>query len=123
MRILIVDDQQVVLMLLEKGLKNLGYEVCVTKDAQEGFDLFDTFNPHLVIVDINMPKISGIDFIKNIRTEKHSTTPIIVLSGNTNSDVISKAFEFGVNDYLSKTLSLNDIYTRIKRLNIYFQIH
>ena len=77
---------------------------------------YKMFQPDLIIVDINMPEVSGIDVVKFIRVEQKSTTPIMVLSGNTDDAVIIEGFELGINDYMKKPLSLNEISARVKRL-------
>ncbi|PWH82000.1 hypothetical protein DIS18_12085 [Algibacter marinivivus] len=123
MKILAIDDQQLVLLPLQKKLEDLGYKVKTSTDANESIGIYDRFKPDLVVVDINMPDMSGIEFIKYIRINKSSSTPIIVLSGNTSSDVIAEAFKFGINDYIKKPMDLNNICERIKRLNIFFQTY
>mgnify|MGYP000598130923 CR=1 FL=1 len=121
MKILAIDDQQLVLLPLQKKMKELGYRIRTTTDAHEGVGIYERFQPDLVIVDINMPEMSGLEFIKHIRTHKKSSTPILVLSGNTSTDIIAEAFEFGINDYIKKPICLNQICKRIKRINILFQ--
>lgn len=116
MKILAIDDQQLVLLPLEKRLTDLGYTVKIETDANKGLKAYDTFQPDLVIVDINMPNISGFEIITHIRITKASETPIMILSGNTLDDNITKAFELGVNDYMKKPLSLNEICARVKRM-------
>ena len=116
MKILAIDDQQLVLLPLEKQLTSRGYDVRISTDAERAIDLFNTYNPDLLILDINMPKVSGLEIINYIRNIKESDVPIIVLSGNTVDDVIVKAFDLGVNDYMKKPLSLNEVGARIKRL-------
>lgn len=123
MKILAIDDDQLVLLPLRRKLEQLGYQVCTSTDPKKGFEIFDTFKPNLLIVDINMPKFSGLEFIRYIRDIKNSTIPIIVLSGNTSAEAISEGFKFGINDYLKKPISLNEICDRIKRINIYFRTH
>ena len=121
MKILAIDDQQLVLLPLQKKLEELGYKVNISTDASEGIGIYDMFKPDLVIVDINMPDMSGLEFIKYIRMNKSSSIPIIVLSGNNSRDIIAKAFELGINDYIKKPICLDNICKRIKRLNIFFQ--
>ncbi|WP_298342976.1 response regulator [uncultured Algibacter sp.] len=116
MKILAIDDQQLVLLPLQKRLVELGYEVKIETDANEGISLYNTFSPDLVIVDINMPGVSGLDIVKYIRNSKNADTPIMVLSGNTQDDIITTGFELGINDYMKKPLSLNEICARVKRL-------
>ena len=116
MKILAIDDQQLVLLPLQKRLTDLGYVVKIETDPKKGLDLFDTFNPDLVIVDINMPNVSGFEIITHIRISKGTDTPIMILSGNTKDENITTAFDLGVNDYMKKPLSLVEICARVKRL-------
>ena len=90
MKILAIDDQQLVLLPLQKRLEALGYEVKTENNAISGIEAYKSFQPDLVIVDINMPEVSGIDIVKFIREEKKSSTPIMVLSGNTNDAIITE---------------------------------
>ena len=116
MKILAIDDQQLVLLPLQKRLMDLGYEVKIETDASNSLRTYDEFNPDLVIVDLNMPNISGFEVIKHIRVERASQTPIMMLSGNTKDESITAAFELGVNDYMKKPLSLGEICARVKNL-------
>ena len=116
MKILAIDDQQLVLLPLQKGLSDLGYDIKIETDAREGISQFDSFCPDLVIVDINMPIVSGLDVVKYIRNSRFKDTPIMVLSGNTTDETITEGFDLGINDYMKKPLSLNEIFARVKRL-------
>lgn len=116
MKILAIDDQQLVLLPLQKRLNELGYNTIIETNANKGLELFDTENPDLVIVDINMPGVSGLEIVKHIRASKQKETPIMVLSGNTQDSVITEGFDLGINDYMKKPLSLNEICARVKRL-------
>jgi len=116
MKVLAIDDQQLVLLPLQKRLTELGYEVKIETDASKGLETYNSFNPDLVIVDINMPGVSGLDVVKYIRQIKNNQTPIMVLSGNIQDIVITDAFELGINDYMKKPLSLNEICARVKNL-------
>jgi CheY-like chemotaxis protein/glycosyltransferase involved in cell wall biosynthesis len=116
MKILAIDDQQLVLLPLQKRLNALGYEVKIETNANLGIEKYNTFNPDLVIVDINMPNTSGLEIVKHIRNSKRKDTPVMVLSGNTEDHIITSGFELGINDYMKKPLSLNEICARVKRL-------
>ena len=116
MKVLAIDDQQLVLLPLQKRLLELGYQVEIETSASRGIKLFHSFNPDLVIVDINMPEISGLEIVKYIRSSKNSKVKVMVLSGNTNDAVITKGFDLGIDDYMKKPLSLNEICARVKRL-------
>ncbi|SDR79387.1 Glycosyl transferase family 2 [Gillisia sp. Hel1_33_143] len=116
MKILAVDDQQLVLMPLEKRLKDLGYEVKTSTHSESALELYKSFQPDLLILDINMPGTSGIEIIRYIRNWLKDETPIMVLSGNTDEKILLEAFELGIHDFMKKPLSLDEISARVKRL-------
>ena len=116
MKILAIDDQKLVLIPLESRLAELGYEVLTETNALKGMELYDSFQPDLVIVDMNMPTVSGMEIVKHIRTDRNDTTPVMILSGNTDDNMITEGFDLGVNDYMKKPLSLNEVCARVKRL-------
>lgn len=116
MKILAIDDQQLILLSLEKRLQELGYEVKTADSGKDGLALVKDFQPNLVIVDINMPDISGLDVVQEIRTSSAERIPIMVMSGNTDENVITKGFELDIDDYMKKPVSLNEIVARVKRI-------
>ncbi|WP_298520825.1 response regulator [uncultured Kordia sp.] len=116
MKILAIDDQKLVLIPLESRLQELGYQVLTETNALKGAELYDMFQPDLVIVDMNMPTVSGMEIVQHIRRDRQDNTPIMILSGNTDDEMITKGFDLGVNDYMKKPLSLNEVCARVKRL-------
>ncbi|MBT8181687.1 MAG: response regulator [Maribacter sp.] len=116
MKILAIDDQQLILLSVEKRLTELGFDVQIADNGKKGIALYDKFQPDLVIVDINMPGMSGLEVVKYIRIEKSKDTPVLVLSGNTNEKVIVDGFDLGINDYMKKPLSLHEMVARIDRI-------
>jgi len=116
MKILTIDDQQLILLSLEKKLKALGYEVKTADSGLLGKKYFDSFKPDLVIVDINMPDMSGLEVVKHIRIQSKSDTPILVMSGNTDEKIIVDGFDLGIDDYMKKPVSLNEVAARVKRI-------
>lgn len=116
MKILAIDDQQLILLSVEKKLTELGYTVKTANNGSDGIRLFDSFKPNLVLVDMNMNEMSGMDVIKHIRFFKDSKTPVLVMSGNTNESVIMDSFTLGINDYMKKPVSLDEMAARIKRI-------
>ncbi len=116
MKVLVIDDEQLILLPIKKRLTAIGYEVETETNGLKGVKLFDSFDPDLVIVDINMPQISGLDIVKYIKEDKKSSVPVMVLSGSVDDNVIMKGFDLGIDDYMKKPLSLNEICARTKRL-------
>ncbi|MUU78719.1 response regulator [Winogradskyella endarachnes] len=116
MKILAIDDQQLILLSLEKHFSDLGFNIQCAQSGEEGLELFDTFQPDIVIVDINMDGMSGLEVVKKIRNEKKSDTKILVLSGNTHEDTVIDGFDLGIDDYMKKPVSLNEVTVRINRI-------
>ncbi|TDS17088.1 glycosyl transferase family 2 [Maribacter caenipelagi] len=116
MKILTIDDQQLILLSVEKRLTELGYDVKTADSGQKGIEVYDSFEPDLVLVDINMPDMSGLDVVKHIKTSKRNTTPVLVMSGNTEENIITDGFNLGIDDYMKKPVSLSEMAARIKRL-------
>jgi CheY-like chemotaxis protein len=132
MRILIVDDQELVLLSLEKCLTDLGYEVKCSNNVANAIEMYDEILPHLVITDINMPIVpnanfnyndaefitnsAGLEIVKYIKTIREHKIPVMILSGNTDEEILLKGFELGADDFMKKPLSLIEIGARVKRL-------
>jgi len=116
MRILAIDDQQLILLSVQKKLTELGFEVQIADCGKKGIEIYDSFQPELVIVDINMPDMSGLEVVKHIRIAQQQATPILVLSGNTDESIIVDGFDLGINDYMKKPVSLNEMSARIDRI-------
>tara|TARA_B100000787_G_scaffold9806_1_gene7480 strand:- start:1744 stop:2970 length:1227 start_codon:yes stop_codon:yes gene_type:complete len=116
MRVLAIDDQKLVLIPLALRLEALGYSVLTETSAKKGIEVYNSFKPDLVIVDIMMPGVSGMEVVKHIRNVKKESIPIMVLSGNTDAETIVRGFDLGINDYMKKPLSLVEVCARVKRL-------
>lgn len=116
MKILAIDDQQLILLSVERRLKELGYSVMVADSGEKGIALFNSFEPDLVLVDINMPDMSGLDIVKQIKNDSKKEVPIMVMSGNTQEDTIISGFTLGIDDYMKKPISLDEMAARVKRI-------
>lgn len=116
MKILAADDQPLILKSIGHKLKQLGYEMFYAKDGQEAIDLFDSEQPDLAIIDLNMPVKSGFEVIRHIRDSRNSQIPIIVMSGNEDENIIVDSFNLGADDYIEKPVGLNEVLVRVRRL-------
>ena len=116
MRILAIDDQQLVLLPLEKMFQQLGHEIITSKDPFEGVKMIASFDPDLIIIDLNMPETSGIELIRQIKDNFKHQMPIIVLSGITDDNSIAVCYELGISDYIKKPSSINEIALRIEKI-------
>jgi len=116
-KILIVEDSKTTAEYIEEILKKEGYTISIATHGKQAFDLLETNEFHLVLLDLILPDISGIDILKKIRNTKSSVElPIIVLSSVTDERKIENVFELGANDYINKPISSNILKHRIKNV-------
>src|ERR687894_1228706 len=111
-RILLVDDEQAVQTLLTYPLRKEGYEVVPALDGQQALDRFSEQRFDLVVLDIMLPKLDGIEVCRRLRTR--SQVPIIMLTAK--GDEIDKVvgLEMGADDYITKPFSVREFRSRIK---------
>ena len=111
-RILLVDDEQAVQTLLTYPLRKEGYEVVPAVDGQEALDRFSEQRFDLVVLDIMLPKLDGIEVCRRLRTR--SQVPIIMLTAK--GDEIDKVvgLEMGADDYITKPFSVREFRSRVK---------
>ncbi|WP_199562594.1 response regulator [Pelagibacterium lacus] len=87
MRVLTVDDSRTILAMLHHTLTNAGFEVIQAENGQVGLDMLGRQEVDVVITDINMPVMDGIEFIRNVRaTGRHQSLPILILTTETSQD-------------------------------------
>ncbi len=116
MRILVVEDEPVMLMAIQLKLKNDGYEVFAATDGREALKLIESKKPDLIITDILMPYTSGLELIGIVKSNPSYRTPIIVLSGLGEEATVLEAFELGADDFLTKPFNPVELSVRVKRL-------
>lgn len=103
-KILIVEDEEILSNLLEKKLKEVGYEVGVAFDGEEGIKKIRETKPDLILLDIIMPKKGGFEVLEEINQDAElKKIPVIIISNSGQPVEISKALDLGVKDYLIKT--------------------
>src|ERR1700710_724037 len=87
MRVLTVDDSRTILAMLHHTLSNAGFEVLQAEDGKQGLDMLATEKVDVIITDINMPVMDGIEFIRQVRaTGSHNSLPILILTTETSQD-------------------------------------
>ena len=115
MKILAVDDQPLILKSIEKKLGKAGYSLNLANGGHEAIAALENGNPDLLLLDLEMPDINGLEVIKHVRKTMHSDLPIIVMSGDDRENTIVEAFELGANDYIEKPVSLNVLLARVQK--------
>jgi len=110
--VLIVEDEESFVEALTVGLKREGFRVEVARDGVEAMDRFDAVHPDLVLLDVMLPTVSGIEVCRQIRT--HSRVPIIMVSAKTSEIDIVVGLEVGADDYVSKPYRMRELVARIR---------
>ena len=111
-RILIVDDDPSIGEVLEMFLHGEGYDTRVATSGPQALDFFDDYQPHLVLLDLNLPGVDGISVCRSIR--EHAGTPIIMLTARTDPQDIIHGLEAGADDYVEKPFNEQILSARIK---------
>lgn len=111
-RILVIDDEPQITRVLRAALASQHYDVRTANDPQEALRLFGEWSPDLVITDLAMPDINGIELSRAIR--KKSNTPIIVLSVRDQDQAKVEALDAGADDYVTKPFSTQELLARVR---------
>lgn len=113
-KVLIVDDEAAIRLVLGTRLKLLNYDVYSAADGLEALEQFRQCCPDLVILDLSLPKLDGLEVLKEIR--KTNCTPLIILSAVTDLSSRISGLEAGADDYLIKPFSPGELEARIKAI-------
>ncbi len=111
-KILIVDDEPQIIRVLKTALSTQGYSVRTSLNGLDGLIAFREWNPDVVITDLSMHEMSGIELCHQIRST--STTPIIVLSVRDQEAVKVAALDAGADDYVTKPFSIQELQARVR---------
>ncbi len=111
-KVLIIEDEINICNLVKTVLETNGYQVIYAQDGSSGKLMFLSHCPDIVILDLGLPDIDGLDFIKSIRV--NSDIPIIVLSARTSESEKVMALDLGANDYITKPFGTNELVARVR---------
>lgn len=111
-RILVIDDETQISRVLKTTLSSQGYEVKTAADGETGFDAAMDWNPDLIVTDLSMPGMSGIELCRAVR--ERSQVPIIVLSVRGEEKNKVEALDAGADDYVTKPFSVNELLARVR---------
>ena len=110
--VLVVEDEDSFIEALTVGLAREGFRVQVARDGAQALDVFDAVNPDLVLLDVMLPKVSGIDVCRELR--KRSKVPIIMVTAKGSEIDTVVGLEVGADDYVSKPYRLRELVARMR---------
>jgi two-component system KDP operon response regulator KdpE len=111
-RILVVDDEPQLTRVLRTGLKSRGYDVRAAADGLTGFETFRDWHPDLVITDLAMPNVDGLELCRRLRAI--SQVPIIVLSAKGEETTKVEALDLGADDFVTKPFGIDELLARVR---------
>jgi two-component system KDP operon response regulator KdpE len=111
-RILVVDDESQIARVLRRSLGARGYEVQVANEGEEALEIFNAWTPDLVITDLSMPNMGGLELCRRIRAI--SQAPIIVLSVKGEERTKVEALDAGADDYITKPFGIDELLARVR---------
>lgn len=114
MKILVCEDEEILLTSLEFRLKKQGFEIILAKDGKEALEKIKTESPDLIVADVMMPHVTGLELIKFVRKKMKSDMPIIMISALGNDETVLEAFRLGATDFISKPFKPSELVLRIK---------
>jgi len=117
-KIVLAEDNSVLSLLLKFRLEKEGYKLLIAVDGKQAIELIEEYNPELILTDIMMPFVSGLEVISHVRNKLNLQTPIIVFSSAGQEEIVLKAFDLGATDFMSKPFSPHELVIRVKRLLI-----
>jgi two-component system KDP operon response regulator KdpE len=111
-RILVVDDERQITRVLSRGLMAKGYDVHIAADGEVALQTFSDWHPDLVITDLSMPNLNGLELCRRLRA--FSEVPIIVLSVKGEERTKIEALDAGADDYVTKPFGIDELLARIR---------
>lgn len=114
MELLLIEDEPSVISLIERGLKEEGYNISIAMDGYTGLKMAGLNHYDLILLDVMLPGMNGLDVCKNIRMSNNEI-PIIILTALNQTEDIVAAFERDADDYLTKPFRLEELKARINR--------
>lgn len=110
--ILLIEDEENILTFISTTLKNQGYKITSASNGKDGMHLAASLCPDIVLLDLGLPDLDGMDVIKQLRA--WSAVPIIVISARTNEHEKAKALDCGADDYITKPFGTVELLARIR---------
>jgi len=113
-RVLAIDDDATILILLKQILGNIGIKVATLEKPTQLWQILKTVQPNLLILDINMPEINGLELCKTVRnTKQWSWLPILILTVQSDRQTVQQVFASGADDYLTKPIVPKELSTQV----------
>ncbi len=115
LKVLIVEDEQKLANLIRSSIKDLFFKVITAKDGIEGLKKFNSFKPDIIISDILMPNLNGLEMCKAIKEQ--TNIPIVILSAHSQKEMLLQAIDIGISKYFIKPFDIESFIEYLKELS------
>lgn len=115
LKILAIDDENDVLLIISASLKAEGFEVLTASDGEEGLDIADKAHPDVILLDVMMPLMDGFEVLEKLRENPNTQQiPVVMLTGLSDKEKIREAIDKGTQYYVVKPFDIHDLLSKIK---------
>lgn len=115
MKILVVEDDKLMLKAIVHNLKNKGYETLTAEDGFRALDIIQRDKVDLIISDIMMPNISGLELLNLLKQFYYNNIPVILVSSLDKGDIILRSLGLGANDFVTKPIDFDKLFSLIEK--------
>ncbi len=117
-KILIIDDDQLIIRSIQRSLtlEENNYEILTASNGKAGLEIYRKEQPILVLLDLNMPVLGGIEFLKEVKLTPTDPSAIIVLSGHSDDECVKRCFDLGISSFLRKPINMYEFFGLVKHV-------
>lgn len=114
-KVLVVDDETFIINLLKNGLTENGFEVITADNGFDGIIAVEEQKPDIVITDIMMPRLTGLEFLKALKNNSATAgIPVFLISAMDQADMVQQGLDMGAADYITKPFKINEIIGKLR---------
>lgn len=116
-RIFIIDDVPPILNIIQKGLEEMGYEIMLASDGEEGWAATLNWRPDLIITDLMMPKLHGLDLLERVRNDHRTQSiPVLCMTSDTDYELKQDAAALGATGWIQKPFQMESWHATLKKI-------
>ncbi|NLJ99696.1 MAG: response regulator [Clostridia bacterium] len=116
-RVLVVDDQGGIRQLLQEILRSEDYDVKLASNGYEALGVIEGFNPHIIVIDMKMPGMNGLEVIREIKSRDIGHGVFIMMTAYGELEIVNEAASLGVKYYINKPFDIGDLLNLIKKIH------
>ncbi len=113
-KILVIDDEKNVRDVMARILGREGYQVLLAEDGEEALSILDEETTDLIMLDMNMPRMNGLEFLRRINEQRKQAAPVLMVTGDTDNRLRAESYRLGVYDFISKPEEIEVLLKRVE---------